>query len=84
MTSGGYKYRFVATCEKRIIISPWKGALDSGFHAVDFRFQIPGTGFQNVFVSGIQIVNGIADSLSSMSDSTSKNFPDFKFPYMGR
>ena len=75
--------RFAATCEKRIIISPWKGALDSGFHAVDFRFQIPGTGFQNVFVSGIQIVNGIPDSLSSMSDSTSKNFPDFKFPYMG-
>ena len=52
--------------------------LDSGFHAMDSGFQVLDSGW--FFVSGtwirIPIVSGIPDSLSCISDSTRKIFPD--------
>ena len=62
-----------------------KTVLDSGFHAVDSgtKDRIPERLCQWKLGFRIQIVSGIPDSLS-LFRSTSTNFPDFKFPYMGR
>ena len=58
-----------------------KTVWDSGFHAVDFRFQELNS--RLCFVSGtwfwISIVSGIPDSLSRILVSTSKSFSDSGF-----
>ena len=70
-----------------------KTVLDSGFHVVDSRFQIPGTGFQSLSVElgfWIPIVSGIPDSMSCIPDSKTRdsgfhkqNFSGFRVPLNG-
>ena len=61
------------TCSPHVRES--KTVLDSGFHVVDSRFQIPGTVFQYLSVElgfWTLIVSGIPDSMSCIPDSISK------------
>ena len=79
-----------AACSRFLVSSSPHGresktVLDSGFHAVDSgsKDRILERLCQWKLGFRIQIVSGIPDSLSSISDCTSTNFPDFKFSLHG-